>query len=122
MEYSLLYRTIVVIRDNYGTLPHAGQIEVLGVQMVLRGHPSYVNVSGILSREYSYPVEVFVHQFQAFRIEYLVPNRLDAASGQNGHCFGRVSFRNLGRHHFQIRLWEGRKKFPFISSRNEKIG
>lgn len=114
IENSLLYRTIVVIGDNHGALPHAGEIEVLGVQMVLRGHPSYVNVSRILSREYSYPVEIFVHQFQAFRVEYLVPNRLDAAPRQNGHCFGRVSFWDLGRYHFQVRLWGKRKKFLFM--------
>lgn len=78
--------------------------------MVLRGDPSHVNVSWILSREYPYPVEIFVHQFQAFRVEYLVSDRLDAAPCQNGHCFGRVAFWDLGRYHFQVRLRGGGKK------------
>ncbi|OAD61165.1 hypothetical protein WN48_00484, partial [Eufriesea mexicana] len=101
---STISETVVVIRDNHGPLSHARQIEVLGVQMVLRGDPAYVNVRWVLSREDSYPVEVFVHQFQAFCIVYLVPYRLDAASAQHRHSFGRVAFRNLRRYHFQVSL------------------
>lgn len=104
----LFYRTIIVIGNNYRALPHARQIKVFSMQMILGSDPANINVRWILSRKDSHSVEVFVHQFQAFCIEYLISNRLDAASTQSRHrhCFWCVAFWDLRWHYFQVRLWK----------------